>query len=330
MTNSQMSVRVGLFFALGVILIFVIFESLSKGKLGRDDGYLLHTQFRNLKELKAGDEVRMAGVRIGSVSETRLVGRRAEAVLMIDKKVQVAKDSKATIGMAGLLGSNYVSLDMGSDDAGFLEAGSQIPAVDTPDLNTIVTELGDIGKKVDKALDGLSGAINGKDGAPGIIGKIDSMVDENKTNIKEVTTNLREITDKVNRGEGTIGKLVNSNQLHDELLASVGEIKSAATEAKQFINDAKGIVDQVKSGQGALGVLLYDKQSGENVKVFAANLREISTKINSGEGTLGHLINDDKLLKQASDVMKKVDRALDTMSDSGPISAVGVAYQGLF
>jgi len=330
MTNSQMSVRVGIFFALGVILIFVIFESLSKGKLGRDDGYALHTQFRNLKELKAGDEVRMAGVKIGSVAETRLVGRRAEAVLLIDRKFQVAKDSKATIGMAGLLGSNYVALDMGSDDVGFLPEGAQINSVDTPDLNTIVTELGDIGKKVDKALDGLSGAINGKDGAPGIIGKIDRMVDDNQSNIKEVTTNLREITEKVNKGEGTIGRLINDSKVHDELLASVTEIKSAATEAKQFINDAKGIIDQVKSGQGAIGVLLYDKQSGENMKLFAQNLREISTKINSGDGTLAHLINDDKILRQATDVMKKVDRALDTMADSGPISAVGVAGQGLF
>ena len=332
MNNNQMTARVGIFFALGVVLIFVVFEALSKGKLSREDGYVLTAQFRNLKELKAGDEVRMAGVKVGSVSSTRLVGRRAEAVLLIDNKVKVAKDSKATIAMAGLLGSNYVSLDLGSDDIGFLDPNAQLVSVDTADLNSIVSQLGDIGKKVDTALSGLSGALNGNGqaGNPGLIGKIDRMVDDNREKINTITTNLEEITAKINRGEGTIGKLVNDAKLHDELLSTVGEIKLAATQAKDFVKEAQTIVDQVKSGQGTLGVLLYDQQAGENIKVTFRNVREITDKINKGEGTVGKLINDDQLFIQAQGAIKKLDKALDSMGDEAPISAVGTVAGKLF
>ena len=69
MTNAQMSARVGLFFLLGVALIWVTFEALSSGKVRRDRGYRLIAHFTNVKELKGGDEVRMAGVKVGSVLE---------------------------------------------------------------------------------------------------------------------------------------------------------------------------------------------------------------------------------------------------------------------
>ncbi len=335
MTNSQMSARVGLFFLLGVVLIYVVFESLTAGKISRNNGYPIVAHFNNLKELKKGDDVRMAGVRIGAIGQTRLVGRHAEAVLLIDKNIKIAKDSTAVIAMTSLLGSNYIALDLGTEQAGFLNEGDRIKALDTADLNTLFTQLGDIGKKIDSALGNFSGALNGTgpDGQPGqggLLGKIDKLVDENRTKIGNITGSLEEITAKVNKGDGTLGRLVNDPKLHDELLASVKEIKVAATEAKNFVTSAQGMVDQVKSGQGTLGVLLYDKDAGNNVKLTLQNARDISDKLNKGQGTLGKLLNDDSLFNQASGSLKKLDRALDSMADQGPISAVGVTANALF
>lgn len=330
MNNTQMTARVGLFFILGVVLIYVTLNSLSKGKIGKDDGYTLVATFSNLKELKEGDPVRMAGVRIGEVRATRLSGRNAEAVLFVSGDIKVSEDAVASIGMAGLLGSNYVAIELGSDSAPAISAGGHIRTKDTPDLNTIVTQLGEIGAKVDKALSGLGGALNGDGKGPGLMGKLDGMIDENRTKIAEITTNLEEITTKINSGQGTIGKLVNDTKLHDELLASVGEIKLAATQARDFMANAQAIVDQVKSGQGTLGVLLYDEKAGENIKLTMGNLRELSEKLNKGEGTLGKLINDPSLYNDAKGALQKLDRAMDGMADQAPVSAVSAAAGALF
>ena len=83
MNNAQQSARVGLFFLLGLALTWVTFETLSGGKVLKDEGYTIIAGFDSLKELKEGDQVRMAGVRIGDVKATRLAktGRRAEAIL---------------------------------------------------------------------------------------------------------------------------------------------------------------------------------------------------------------------------------------------------------
>lgn len=323
MNNAQMSARVGLFFLMGIALIWVTFESLNGGKVANGKGYTLVAYFKNLKEIRPGDEVRVAGVKVGTVKTTRLDGRRARAELLIDPAVQIAQDATATIGMAGLLGSNYVAFDLGSDNTPAYPAGSEVHTLDTADLNTIVSELSNVGKKVDTTL----GQISGDDG---VLGKISTLVDENRTQIRDVTTNLQQITGKINQGEGTLGRLVNDPKLHDELLATVAEIKTAAAEAKTFVAQAESVIDQVKSGQGTLGVLLYDQQAGDNIKAVTTNLRDISDKISKGQGTLGKLINDDGLYLQAQGSLKKLDRTLDGMADSGPISAVGTAASALF
>ena len=108
------------------------------------------------------------------------------------------------------------------------------------------------------------------------------------------------------------------------------DIKSASVDAKNFMGDARGIIDQVKSGQGAVGVLLYDKQTAENVRVAVQNVRDVSDKLNNGQGTLGKLLNDDTLFTSAKSTLKKADRALDGLNDSGPITAVGVLANSLF
>ena len=107
MNTAQQPARVGLFFLLGVALVWVTFETLSDGHLFEEHSHTLIAGFDDLRQLKTGDEVRLAGVKVGSVKLTRLAGRRAEAVLDIDPKVAIANAATASIVMAGLIGGNY-------------------------------------------------------------------------------------------------------------------------------------------------------------------------------------------------------------------------------
>ena len=331
MNSTQQTARVGLFFLLGVALVWVTFETLSDGKIFEEKSHTLVAGFTDLKQLKTGDEVRLAGVKVGTVQKTRLSGRRAEAVLQVDPKVPIASDATASIVMSGLIGGNYISIDMGSPGIAPLADGAEIRTLESPDLNTLMTELGGLGKQLQDSLGSFSKALNGtgKDGG-GIIQKLDKLVTDNSARVDATMTNLQEITGKINRGEGTLGKLVNDPKLHDDLVATVGEIKAAAADARTFLSDTKGIVADVKGGRGALGVLLYDEPTASSLKVSVNNLREVSDKLNSGKGTLGKLISDDGLYLSVQSTMKKADRALEGLGDEGPITAVGVVASKLF
>ena len=170
---------------------------------------------------------------------------------------------------------------------------------------------------------------NGQPGG-GLFQKLDRLVTDNSAKIGKTMENLQAITTKLNEGQGTIGKLINDPALHDELLATVAELKTTAVDARGIVASAKSVIDQAKSGQGVLGVLLYDKQAAENLRLTVQNIHDVSDKIASGQGTLGKLINDDSLFNSAKSSLKKADRALDSLNDSGPISAVGVLANALF
>jgi len=330
MNNTQQTLRVGLFFLLGIALIYVTYETLSGSKTFNKGGYTLVAGFPDLQDLKVTDDVRMAGVRIGSVSQTRLGKHRAEAVLQIDPQYKVPSDASATIVMAGIIGTDYISIDLGSSQAPALADGAEINTKVTPDIASIMTQMGELGHKLDSALSSISNAVNGDGPDGGVFQKLNKILSQNQSKIDASMTNLQEITGKINRGEGTLGKLVNDSQLHDNLLAAVNDFKATASEAKQAMANANSVLDQIKSGQGPLGVLVYDKQAAEDLKFTLHDIRDVSGKMSKGQGTLGRLINDDSLYFGLQGTLKKADRAMDGLNDSGPISAVGALSKSLF
>jgi phospholipid/cholesterol/gamma-HCH transport system substrate-binding protein len=305
-----MSARVGLFFLIGLALIWVTFEALHNGRFEKKEGYAVVAPFKSLKELKEGDDVRMAGVKIGAVRETRLTNGRAEAVLSISKDIKIPSDSGAP---------------------GFVAVNGTVRTKDAPDLNQIMSDLGSLGQEFKSALGNIGNALgSGSDGQGGLFQKLDKLVTENSTKVSNTMSNLEDITNKIRTGEGTIGKLVNDPGAYNELNSTLAEIRGAANEAKTFIANAQGIVDQVKSGKGTIGALVYDEEAGQNLKNTAKNLRELSEKLNNPNSTFGQLITNDSLIRDAQATLRKVDRAVDGMADQGPITAVGVVANALF
>jgi phospholipid/cholesterol/gamma-HCH transport system substrate-binding protein len=332
MNNTQQTVRVGLFFLLGCALAWITFESLAGnggGGIFKKSGYTVVAPFANLKGLKDGDEVLMAGVRIGTVKETRLAQKQVEAVLMIDPAVKIPNDAVASVETSSLLGSQHLAVSFGSSTT-FLQSGDTIRTKNTVDMNEVISQLGSLGAKLEGVADNIGKALGGDSGSGSLFAKIDKLVEQNGPKLTETIANLQEITAKLNNGQGTMGKLVNDPKLHDELLATVAELKAAATDAKLFLADTKTIVADVKAGKGTVGALLYDPATADNLKLTMNNLRELSTKLNRGEGTLGKLLADDTMYKDIQGVVKKADRALDGLGDNGPITAVGVVANALF
>lgn len=330
MNNMSQSIRVGLFFLLGLALAWITFESLNGGRLFKKPGYTLVAGFANLKGLKTGDEIRMAGVKVGAVELTRLAGHRVEAVLAIEPGVKIPADAVASVEQSSLLGSNYLGVTFGTPGTELLKDGDEISTKATVDMSEVISQLGNLGSKLEQVIGEIGKSMGTGSEGGGIFQRIDKLVTDNGPKLTETISNLQDITAKIKTSEGTLGKLVNDSKLHDELLAGVSEIKLAAADARTFMSDTKGIVADVKAGKGTLGLLLYDDATANSLKTSMTNLREVSDKLNSGQGTLGKLIADDSLYLNVQSTMKKADRALDGLGDQGPITAVGVVAGALF
>ena len=329
MNNTSQTVRVGLFFLLGLALAWITFESLNGGHLFKQKGFTLVAGFANLKGLKTGDEVRMAGVKVGAVRLTRLAPHRVEALLTIEPDISIPADAVASVEQSSLLGSNYLGVTFGTPGGALLKDGDEIKTKPTVDMSEVISQLGNLGSKLEQVVGEIGKSMGGGENGS-LFTRLDKLVTDNGPKLTETVSNLQDITAKIKSGEGSMGQLINNPKLHDELLASVAEIKLAAADARTFMGDAKGIVADVKGGKGTLGLLLYDDATASSLKATVSNLREVSDKINSGKGTLGKLISDDTLYRDAQSTMKKADRALEGLGDQGPITAVGIVANALF
>lgn len=317
----------GLFFLLGLALLYVVYTVIGSAQLRETEGYHVVARFENLKTLTPGSDVRLAGVRVGTVERTRLDQGEAEALLRIQPDVQIPADSVATIAMASLLGQNYIALRYGSDGA-TLANGDAIATAPSADLNEVITQVGELGNKLNELADSFSGFGGGEMNE--LMSNLNALVTDNRKRVDRSIANLEAITARLNSTEGTIGKLINDEEAYNQLVAAVTEVGQAATEARTMFTDARHVFSRIEQGEGSLGMLLSDETLAEELQESVANLRAFSDKLNSGEGTLGKLVTDDELYRELRAMLQKADQALDTMSDSGPISAVGTAAGALF
>lgn len=102
-----------------VLVIAALFlgYALSRSGTSIAGGYPLRASFSSIAGLNVGADVRLAGVKVGSVTAERLNPKTFEAVvtLSIDSDVQLPRDTGASIIDESLLGGKYISLSPGGD-----------------------------------------------------------------------------------------------------------------------------------------------------------------------------------------------------------------------
>lgn len=83
------------------------------------EGTLLTARFDRIDGLTNGADVRVAGVKVGTVTDTRIdpATFTAEIVLRIDRALRLPRDSSAEITSEGLLGGKYVSIAPGGAES---------------------------------------------------------------------------------------------------------------------------------------------------------------------------------------------------------------------
>lgn len=105
---------------------FLVF-SYSAADLKSTDGYEISATFTEIGALRLGSDIRMSGVKIGSVSSLKLDPESylARVTMNIDSHVQLPDDSSAIIASEGLMGGNFLSIQAGGSED-YLKEGGRI------------------------------------------------------------------------------------------------------------------------------------------------------------------------------------------------------------
>lgn len=101
-----------------VAVVFVVFALRTTGtSLSQPATYALHASFRSVEGVRMGTEVRMAGVKIGSVTDLTLNPQtfRAELTIGVDQSVILPLDSSIQVASEGLMGGVFIEILPGGD-----------------------------------------------------------------------------------------------------------------------------------------------------------------------------------------------------------------------
>ncbi|KAF0151979.1 MAG: ABC transport system substrate-binding protein [Ignavibacteria bacterium] len=263
--------RLGIFIFLGtVLLVMSIFLLGSKEKLFTST-IEIKTYFDQIEGLKPGAPVRLSGYNVGSVQSISLESGslgRVEVILNIDDELKkfIRLDSRAAIETEGLVGKKIVTISPGSPDKPEIESGGVIPSKNPVNVSAIIEETQAI-----------------------------------MSNIKSLSKEFSETFAKINKGEGSIGKLVYSEDLYnstvtltqsadkslniitkrldeisDIIVSTSGGVKKVIDHVDTTIIDARKLLKRIDRGDGVLGKLIGDSKMADSIVTVISNLSKTS------------------------------------------------------
>ncbi|WP_158743213.1 outer membrane lipid asymmetry maintenance protein MlaD [Acidisphaera sp. L21] len=146
-----------------VLLVAVGFLSYAVANTGRTGlgGYSLHAAFDNVGGISSGADVRIAGLKVGSVTNLQIDPKSYQAVatFTVQSDIKLSSDSSATIATGGLLGGNFISLATGGDEKMLADGGTITvtqSAVNLEDLlGKFIFNVGNLAEAAQKQMDTL-------------------------------------------------------------------------------------------------------------------------------------------------------------------------------
>ena len=322
--KNSLETRLGIFFALALVVAFILMELVGNLNFFKG-GYRVHALFRTVQDLKVGNPVKLAGVRVGQVEQIRLTNDQVRVSMKLDRDAEIRTDSTATIKFAGLMGENFVSLDFGTPKGVKAESDAYLPTAEQADLGVIMAKLENVATGVENITKSFSG-----DHIDNLLGPLTALVKDNSPKLTALFGNMEVISSQIANGKGSIGKMINDDSFYNSALNAVTNLQDAGFEIKSMIAQARLTVDQLNAGQGSLGKLMKDEKLYTETTEAMTALKEILTKINNGTGSVGQLVNDDSLLKNAKMSLQKLDKAAEGLEDTGPLSVLGTIVGKVF
>jgi phospholipid/cholesterol/gamma-HCH transport system substrate-binding protein len=122
--NSTVETLIGTA-VVAIAAAFFIYAYQASERGGTAGSYRVSAEFDNAEGVSIGTDVRVAGVKVGSVVDFTLNPEnfQANVNMELDPKVQLTEDASAKVTAEGLLGSKFISLEQGGAETMLAEGG---------------------------------------------------------------------------------------------------------------------------------------------------------------------------------------------------------------
>ena len=269
----------------------------------------MKVEFADVGGLKDRDSVMYRGMKVGVIDHIDLSKTNVVMTVRVTSDVVLREGYRISVASLSLLGGNYLLLEEGTGKPLPLETTlfrGEPPTDWMRDLGRIASSVGNLTSD----------------------GGLKSIV----TNIESVAAKLNVVATRIERGEGTVGKLLSSDEtVYNDLKDTISSAKAVAgrlergegtvgkflssdetvyNDIKDTVASAKAVAGRLERGEGTIGKLVSsDDTVYQDLKASLGNLREVTERLKDGKGLLGRLTQDEKLSADASTMIEKLAAA---------------------
>jgi phospholipid/cholesterol/gamma-HCH transport system substrate-binding protein len=301
-SNKNRNTIVGIFVALG--LTFLLAGILLVGNLHETFKRKIELVpiFKDVNGLKTGSNIWFSGVKIGTISKIKFDGSNSVAVhLKIETKIEqyVRKNATVKISTDGLIGNKIMLIVGGTKEYPEVEDGDTLLIEKTFSSDDMI-----------------------------------NILQANNVNLLAITTDFKTISNKMAKGEGSIGKIINDQALYNQIQATSLSLQNAAAMAQNTMQS----LQKFSSGLNQKGTLAHELTTdtivfnslkntilkmqvlADTANLFIANLNEASINPNSPIGILLHNKESGAQIKESiknlESSSKKLDQDLEAVQHS--------------
>ncbi|MDH5656894.1 MAG: MlaD family protein [Spirochaetia bacterium] len=252
--NWLQNILVGTMF-FGALVIVGYFTIISdEGPFAKKDKQVV-IFFENAEGLKKGTRITVLGVPMGNIEEITLVSVNSNdetvpdhSLDRVSQKVAVSvnlrqpvifyRNYRISVKSESLLSDRVIAIDPGTpaDTAGHPNSKLPVLVMDKGSLSD--TDMNALEYLMDQKKSNEIHELAGESGKDPIA-SITDLISENRADVRRTINNVAEISDKVNSGKGTLGMLVNDDDLHDKAHTLVNDAEVVVQEAREGFEDTR-------------------------------------------------------------------------------------------
>jgi phospholipid/cholesterol/gamma-HCH transport system substrate-binding protein len=224
MTRGLREGLVGVFVIVGVVMFIALYTWLS-GKISLSNTYDVKVYFEDVEGLRVGDPVLVYGIEKGKVKSMQIDGEQVLVILAMHRDVILPEDTRIAVRAVSYIGADkYVKVTPGSSDnipevhhgaSGSLELELLASKLDSLITTFGKIEIPDLNQAVKRLSDDISQSMR----------RLSDMVKRPVDRIEIMVTRIDSLSMLV-KGDGSVGKLLKSDELYEEIRATNQALKA--------------------------------------------------------------------------------------------------------
>lgn len=309
-SNSQ-KIQLGIFVIIGtlVFLAAIYFIGNKQNMFGNTSH--LKAVFVNVNGLQPGNNVRYAGIDIGTVKEIEMMNDTTISVQMIiDNKIMehIKKNAIATISSDGLVGNMIINIIPGKGAAEKVENGDTIQSYSRIGTDAMLETL--------------------------------NVTNENAAML---TADLLKITQEITQGNGTIGLLIRDTLMAQDLKATMSYLRQTSKGTSESVANLNKLITDLNRKDNVIGtlndtvvanrmkkIIINLEKSSTEIDKVVTNLNATITNVKEGKGAINYLSNDPKLVKQIDSTITNINKASIKLNEDLEALKHNFLFRGYF